>query len=616
MAAIRPARSEDGSLLEQKILKLRWLLLHRGFWACWGLMLMAAAAPAFAAQTPPSVILISIDTLRADHLSAYGYRKLRTPQIDSYAQGGTLFTQVESQIPLTLPSHTSLFSSTYPFENGIEENDEHVPSGLVTLAWVLKERGYRTGAFIGGYFLDRSFGLDRGFDVYDSPFQFRNGRPPNALALRRDGVWVIRAARLWLASNSAHPVFCFVHLFDLHRPYALESKPGLSGYDAELAYEDQLLGNFKQFLIQSGWWKRSLVVVLSDHGEGLGDHNEITHGYFIYQSTLHVPLIFHWPEGAPKFRAQVPQPAGLIDVAPTLLDFLGIPLPASFQGHSLLEEIRSGGASAPEAIYSESVYAHDAFGWAALRGLRWGDDYYIQAPHPELYNLKKDPGELHNLYAQDRALAQTLADRLAELRARYAARPQKTPANLSRQELARLESLGYVTAGPAGISSRAGPEPDPKDRLLEYRIFERALLALQDGRLGDAIPSFEEILRRDPRNTLARFHLGEAYLAARRPYDAVREWRSTLHQNPAYTPAAQSLGEFWMSRGDYPRARARLEQALAAAPENSRILLELGIVEDQVGEKKKALEHVEAACKLGPSSECQRILTRLKQKAR
>lgn len=616
MAAICPARSKDGGLLERKILKLHWPFLRGGFWACWSLILLAAAASARAAEAPPSVILISIDTLRADHLSAYGYRKLRTPEIDSYARGGTLFTQVESQIPLTLPSHTSLFSSTYPFVNGIEENDEHVPTGLVTLAWVLKGHGYRTGAFIGGYFLDRSFGLDRGFDVYDSPFQFRGGRPPNALALRRDGVWVIRSARLWLASNSTHPVFCFVHLFDLHRPYALESKPGLSGYDTELAYVDQLLGRFKQYLIQTGWWKRSLVVVLSDHGEGLGDHGEMTHGYFIYQSTLHVPLIFHWPEGAPKFRARVRQPAGLIDVSPTILDFLGIPRPASFQGHSLLAEIRSAGASAPHAIYSESVYAHDAFGWAALRGLRWGNDYYIQAPHPELYNLKKDPGELHNLYAQNRALAQSLANRLAELRARYAARPQKTPANLSRQNLARLESLGYLTAGPIEKSSSSGPEPDPKDRLLEYRVFERALLALQDGRLGDAIPSFEEILRRDPRNTLARFHLGEAYLAARRPFDAVREWRATLHQDPTYTPAAQSLGEFWMEHGDYPRARALLEQALASAPENSRVLLELGIVEDRMGDKKKALEHVEAACKLGPSSECNSVLEALRRNKR
>ncbi len=249
-------------------------------------------------SAPPSVILISIDTLRADHLSAYGYSKIRTPHIDSFADGGTLFTQAEAQIPLTLPSHTSLFTSTYPFQNLVEENGERVPADAVTLASVLHSQGYKTAAFIGSDYLDRRYGLDQGFDDYDSPFG-EETRNPLAASLRRDGTLVVRAARQWLDAHRGQPVFAFVHLYDLHVPYALPpevaQKQGISRYDAQLLYVDQVLGRFRQELEESGWWDKSLIIIFGDHGEGLGDHRETDHGYYIYESTLHVPLILHWP---------------------------------------------------------------------------------------------------------------------------------------------------------------------------------------------------------------------------------------------------------------------------------------------------------------------------------
>ena len=261
-----------------------------------------ALAEGWGAASPPSVILISIDTLRADHLGAYGYKKIHTPHIDSFAQGGTLFAQAEAQVPLTLPSHTSLFTSTYPFENQVEENGERVPAGMVTLASVLKARGYQTAAFIGSEFLDRRYGLDQGFDVYDSPFEGEATAVTNPLAmsLRRDGALVVRAARQWLDGQKGKPVFVFVHLFDLHVPYTLPPEvarqKGISRYDAQLEYLDQVMGRFQHALKQGGWWDTSLVVVFGDHGEGLGDHQETDHGYYIYESTLHVPLIVHWPQ--------------------------------------------------------------------------------------------------------------------------------------------------------------------------------------------------------------------------------------------------------------------------------------------------------------------------------
>lgn len=236
-------------------------------------------------QTP--VILISIDTLRADHLSAYGYRKINTPNIDAFAQQGTLFAQAACQVPLTLPSHTSLLTSTYPFQNRIEENAEPVPAGAITLASVLQSQGYKTAAFIGSVFLERQFGLGQGFDDYDSPFNFQAGsrisgsmifagasQNPYSVRERRDGALVVRAALQWLAANHGQPVFLFLHLFDVHEPYSVPTgvarERGISRYDAQVEYVDQVLGRFRQRLVQSGWWDRSLVVLVSDHGESLG----------------------------------------------------------------------------------------------------------------------------------------------------------------------------------------------------------------------------------------------------------------------------------------------------------------------------------------------------------
>jgi arylsulfatase A-like enzyme len=265
----------------------------RLFVAGFFLLLLLSSSAGAAAQ--PRIILISIDTLRADHLSAYGYRKIRTPNIDAFAERGTLFTHADAQVPLTLPSHTSLFTSTYPFENRIEENAERVPPRAVTLASVLRSHGYKTAAFVSSVFLEKQMGLDPGFDVYDSPFDYKAWSPlsgsmflgaqshdPRAGRDRRLGALAVRAAAQWLNANRNQPVFLFLHLYDLHKPYALPPgfKPpaGVSGYDAQLAYVDQALGSFRRTLVETGLWDRSLVMLLSDHGESLGDPGEANHG--------------------------------------------------------------------------------------------------------------------------------------------------------------------------------------------------------------------------------------------------------------------------------------------------------------------------------------------------
>jgi arylsulfatase A-like enzyme len=575
------------------------------------------------AATP--VILISVDTLRADRLGAYGYKGARTPNIDALAHNGTLFAQAGSQIPLTLPSHTSLFTSSYPFETGVEENGERVPRGAVTLASVLQAHGYKTAAFIGSCLLNREMGLSRGFDFYDSPFSLQSGvaENPYSLRVRRDGALVVRAARQWLDANRGETVFAFIHLFDLHTPYSAPAAAGRTGsaaYDAELEYADQAIGRLRQALEQGGWWERSLVILLADHGESLGDHGEASHGYFIYQSTLQVPLIVHWPLNSAGHPARVEEPVGLIDVAPTVLGFLHIAAPPSFHGVNLLDAV-------PQAVYSESMYTRDAFQWAPLRGLRVGSHVgspvgspvgsgqYIQAPRPELYDLQADPRELSNIAGANAAEAHSFEEQLGKLLAQFA--PKRSASGPDILPLARgaLESLGYLGGG-AHTGGRGGG-PDPKDKLAEYNLYEKALTALYGGRPDSAIAGFRAALAEDPHNTLARYYLGDAYLRSGKPDDALREWTAALAFDPEYAPADEAIGALWLARQDYAKARGFFEQALAVAPEDYAAQFELGMVAQRQGQFKEALQRFETGCKAAPeASECGQPLQALREKAK
>jgi choline-sulfatase len=552
-----------------------------------GICAIAFLCGAASAQTP--VILISVDTLRADHLGVYGYHRARTPNIDALAEGGMVIEQASAQVPLTLPSHFSLFTSTYPFSNRVEENAVKVPTA-VTLASVLRAHGYATAAFIGAIYLERELGMDQGFDFYDSPFRFeafssisgsmfygdRNTNPLQARS-RRDGALVIRVAEQWLHANRDKPAFAFVHLFDLHQPYhvppSAERRAGISDYDADLEYVDHLIGSFHQALARDGLWDRSLVVFVSDHGESLGDHGEQTHGYFIYQSTLHVPLIFHWPAGSSARVASTSHPAGLIDVAPTILDFLKIPAPPSFAGRSLLRD------SANAAVYSESLYSHDAFGWSPLRSLRSGPYKYIAAPQPELYNLADDPKERTNLIAKQPDEARSLQSDLAKLMAARAPEPSGAAAAVSPEKMAALKSLGYLAPGSRAPIDTGGA--DPKRRLAEYALYEKAEDEILSGRNAGAISILRQILADDPKNTLARRDLGIAYNAL----------------------------------AQYANARTNLQQVVAAAPDDFMAHFVLGLADEHLDLLKDAAEQLRIACRIAPESGgCQRELKTVEQK--
>lgn len=578
---------------------------------------------------PPPVILISVDTLRADHLSCYGYTHLQTPHIDSLARGGTVFAEISSQAPITLPSHVSLFTSTYPFANGIRENAQVLPPGAVTLATVLAGHNYDTAAFIGGYFLERRYGLAQGFHTYDSPFDTRAIR--GALDLKRPASKVLGGAEQWLQKNSGHPFLLFIHLFDLHLPYdapvAYRARAPHSEYDQELAYVDDSLGRFLEFLKRSGLNRRALIVLFSDHGESLGDHGENTHGYFIYRSTLHVPLIFHWPQtteirnsksengkstpissfdfrvSPSDYMARVEAPAGLIDVAPTVLRFLGFQPPATFCGHSLLDLVKEGD-SPPREIYSESSYAHDKFGWATLRSLRRGDYQYIDAPHPELYDLKHDPVELHNLLPGQAGLAASYRERLTALVSNYRAKPaadgQTTTAG-ARGTAESLRALGYLEiTSPKTALDDSGI--DPKDRLFEYKRYLLAGHLARTGKADEAAEEFQTIIAGDPRNLPAYIELARADVALHRYLDGANKLKAALALDPHNVEAEEMLGDIWLAVGDHGRAAAEFQRLLNFAPQNYEAHFGLGLLAVHRGQSAEAAAHFRAAIAANPSS--------------
>ncbi|MBV8891267.1 MAG: sulfatase-like hydrolase/transferase [Acidobacteria bacterium] len=573
--------------------------------AHFALVLLVCASGEAQPSTP--VILISVDTLRADHLGCYQAGIRQSPHIDSLARNGTLFSQVSSPVPLTLPSHVAMFTSTYPFANSVQDNGVPLAITTATLATVLNNVGYRTAAFVGGFALDRRFGLSRGFEVYDSPFDLHKKTTRDFGDLKRPGAEVAAAAMHWLDQHAKSPFFLFLHLYDLHTPYDLPAEPrlrrGETGYEAELSYVDQVLGDFLTFLEGRDLLNKSLIVFVSDHGEGLNQHGESTHGYFVYQSTLRVPLIIHWPKGErrpPNNRME--EPASLLDVTPTILDVLGIPRAPEMRGRSLIAGMDR------EEIYSESFYARNHFGCAALRTLRVGRYKYIDAIKPELYDLSSDPLELRNLFNRERSRAIQLRQRLSELAATIPAASPRTPAPDAAN---LLRSLGYLS-GPPSASSQSEPGIDPKDRIDDFELYGQALALASAGRLtessslleklakklpdvveirisqglnhqqsgqdAEAVQDFKRALEEAPLNALAHFDLALSEFRLQRPDEAVNELQATLSLEPWYTRAEELLVDIYLKKKDYVRARALLQHLLSVDPRSYTAHYDLGVL--------------------------------------
>ncbi|MBN1224425.1 MAG: sulfatase-like hydrolase/transferase [Candidatus Aminicenantes bacterium] len=456
-----------------------------------------------------NLLIITIDTLRADHLGIYGYDKIETPNIDALGRNGVLFTRAFCHVPLTLPSHCSLFTGTLPLFHGIRDNGYRLPESNTTLAQIMKNNGYATAAFVGAFPLDSRFGLDKGFDVYDDLYGSKNVVRDLSFIERR-AAEVNNSAVAWIEKNKEKKFFVWIHYFDPHSPYEPPSPFSRTyagrEYDGEIAYTDSVIGDLIEKLDQLRLSDRTLTILTSDHGEGLGEHNETTHGIFIYDSTLRVPLIFHNPRKWAKSRI-VKTPVSTIDIMPTIIELMRIDKNPEIQGESLLPVLSKETSISDKYIYIESVAAMMDRNWAPLQGIRSGEWKYIDAPIPELYNLESDPNEEVNLVEKKPGITDLLKKELFLATKNYSS-PHSSRvfgAEIDKETREKLMSLGYITGR---TISGATQRPDPKTMIETDNAFNAAIIASETGELETARRLYEHVLNSQP-----NFIMGYEYAA-------------------------------------------------------------------------------------------------------
>src|SRR5213083_1904680 len=537
-----------------------------------GLFAIGYAAPA-APTASPNVVFITIDTLRADHLGCYGDKQIRTPNIDALAADGTRFERAYTAVPVTLPSHTVIFTGTYPTLSGVHDFAANKLSPTqATLASVLKDNGYTTGAVIGSAVLDSRFGLNHGFDFYYDHFDFNRLQESNLDEMERPGNIVADVTLDWLSKNYQKKFFLWMHLYDPHYPYRppasysddYKDRP----YDGEIAFADAQVGRVIQFLKDKGLYRNTLIVLSGDHGESLGEHGEQTHGFFIYNATLHVPLIIHLP--GDMHARTVQNLVNLADLMPTVLAALNIRIPAQVQGQSLLPLMSPKKEDTARSLYAETFLPRLHFNWSELRGVETETYHFIDAPKPELYDLRKDPGETHNLFAEKKAVTEEMRVRLAKLIQQYTAgqeMAQKTGLDPALME--RLKSLGYAGfsgGGNSGANSHA--LPDPKDRIQTYELFSDAMADSQHGQYAESIEKLNAALKTDPDSVPGHYLQGLNYYRTREFPKSVAELERVLQLSPNYALAAFQLGLAYGRNGDFDKSISMLQRALELDPTN------------------------------------------------
>jgi len=534
-----------------------------------------------------NVILITVDTLRADHLGCYGNSSIETPTMDALARDRVLFAKAISQVPLTGPSHAAILTGTYPMWNGFRGwMDRGLPTGVPTLAEAFRAHGYATAAFVSAFVLDSMWGLNRGFDVYDDRFKAQDYQTIQRGDLRRRGEETIDHAVAWLRSPRSPPFFLWVHLYDPHLPYDPPEpfKTRYHGrlYDGAVAYADQQLGRFFDFLKGQDLYASSLIVLTSDHGEGLGEHQEWDHGFFIYNSTAHVPLIVKLPSGHRPPRRAVSEVVNTLDIAPTLARLSGLPdvETRSFQGQSLLTLMEKG--ESPRYGFSESTYGRDVVGAHTLFGVQTDQYHYIRAPVEELYDLERDPRELHNIVRDKPAVAQALRETVETIRSRFRPSPEapgQAGGGLSPEAVEKLRSLGYVSVSSAKSVPEDDPQAsDPKHEIDAYNTMLRAMTLAESAKYQEANHVLETLKARHPQLYMVPLLEGDNCYAMGKARDAVTHYRRALELNPGSGQAAAGLGAAAYQAGETDEAAKAYELALQLNPNDFMTRLALARV--------------------------------------
>jgi arylsulfatase A-like enzyme/Tfp pilus assembly protein PilF len=562
-------------------------------------------------QRDLNLVIITLDTTRADRIGAYGSKDVETPAFDGLAREGVLFEQAVSVAPLTLPAHSSIFTGKFPPEHGVRDNGGFfLDPAQTTLAEVLKARGYRTGGFVAAYVLDSKWGIDQGFDTYFDDFDLGESKGLSLGAIQRPANEVVDRVLPWLEAAKESRFFAWIHLYDPHTPYR-PPEPFLSRYkghpyNGEIAFTDSQVGRVITQLRSLGIYDRTVVAIMGDHGESLGDHGESTHGFFIYNSVTHVPFVIRAPYSLMQGR-HVADPVRSVDVMPTVLDLLGVPTPKEVTGASLVPLMTGSASELNLDAYSEAMYPLHHYGWSDIRALRAGRYKVIDAPRPELYDVDQDPKEATNLYEQRRSLGDGMIAQLRVQEKNF----QKTEASLPAGDVdpearARLAALGYVGSFVASASDPRTGRADPKDKIGLFNKLGEAMDLSKEREgdeaepLGKIVGLLDEVLKEDPQVIDAWFMLGTLHLRHGKPELAVKYFTQTLSLKPDYDLAVINLAQAYRQLGDDDAALAGFERYLQLDPKDAFVRYQIGEIWLDRGDVGKAERLFREALELDP----------------
>ena len=562
---------------------------------------------------PLNLVLITLDTTRADRVGAYGSKDVETPAFDGLARDGVLFEQAVAVAPITLPAHASIFTGRFPPEHGVRDNGGFfLDDAQVTLAEVLKSKGYRTGGFVAAYVLDSKWGVSQGFDTYFDDFDLGEARGMSIGAIQRPGNEVVDRAIPWLKESPGAPFFAWIHLYDPHTPYRppepFATRYQGHPYNGEVAFADSQVGRVVEQLKASGLYDRTVIAVMGDHGESLGDHGEAQHGFFIYNSVTHVPFVLRAPYDRMRGR-RVADPVRSVDVMPTVLDLLGMPVPREVTGASLVPLMTGAAGELGLDAYSESMYPLHHYGWSDLRALRAGRYKVIDAPRPELYDIDSDPMEGTNLYDARRSVADSMLSQLRRMETAFEKTEAPMPAgDVDPEARARLAALGYVGSFVASASDSREGRADPKDKIGVFNLLGEALELAKEGDAQDeddasflkAVKLLNDVVAEDPAVIDAWFMLGTQHLKRHRAREAVRYFGKTLELKPDYDLAVINMAQAYRQLGDDDAALAGFERYLELDPKDAFVQYQIGEIWLDRGQVAKAEQLFNLALQLDP----------------
>jgi len=580
---------------------------------------LPAPVPAPHASSRPNIILITVDTTRADRMGFLGSKLGLTPNLDALALQSAVFTRAYAQAPLTPVSHATILTGTYPQFHQVNDFQVPLAASLPYAPDILHAHGYHTAAFVGALVLDPKAGLapgfDRGFDTYDAGFhQMRPGEDRYHSSERR-GAEVVEHALAWLNRQPRGPFFMWVHIYDPHEPYdppePFKTRYASAPYDGEIAYADSVLGKFLGELRERRLYDGSVIAVMADHGEALGEHGEDTHGFFLYDETIQVPLLIKLPVageevGSPakigSVGRRIDSRVELVDVLPTILQAVGIAIPAEVQGESLLGMIATQPRPAPDRpAYAETDYPQRIYGWSPLRSLRTGKYLYVKAPRQELYDQSTDPKAEHNLSSSATAVTSTLASQLDAFRQKTSNTREAPQVAADPSAQAKLAALGYMASNPN--ASRPGAKDlgaDPKDKIEIGNLMHRANIMVNEHRDQDAVPLLQQLIAKDPDTTLAYAILGQCLVSLKQYSEAVPVLRKAVQMNPEPTIPHYQLAQALVATKDFDGAAGELEIVVARLPdfEEAHVMLETAYA--QTGRMPEAIKECEKVLESEP----------------